>query len=226
VFTEDDIDIGQQSGSVYIRSKLEGERAVAAFRARGGVASIHRVGNITYHSETGVLQKNIAENAFYQRTKACIALGMVPAYLDVAELTFVDRLAQAIVLLCEQHALGNETFHLHNPHHVQLSTFLAASTEGLRIRGVASDEFLDRLLALRDAPEHADAVMNLLLHAGLLDEEAADDRPPLYVLSERTERWLADLGFAWPEPDPAAIRRLVQLATDGDVAAAHPGAPS
>ena len=226
VFTEDDIDIGQQSGSVYLRSKLEGERAVAAFRARGGVASIHRVGNITYHSATGVLQKNIAENAFYQRTKACIALGMIPEYLDAAELTFVDRLAQAIVLLCEQDALGNETFHLHNPHHVRLSSFLAASTEGLRIRGVASEDFLDSLLALRDAPEHADAVMNLLLHTGLLDEEAAQDRPPLFVLSERSERLLAGLGFDWPHPDPAAIRRLVRLATDGDAAGTHPASPS
>ena len=226
VFTEDDIDIGQQPGNVYIRSKLEAERTVAAFRARGGVASIHRVGNITYHSRTGVLQKNIVENAFYQRTRACIALGMVPDYLDVAELTFVDRLAQAIVLLCEQEALGNETFHLHNPHHVRLSAFLAESTEGLRIRGVPSDTFLDGLLALRDAPEHADAVMNLLVHTGLLDEEASNDRPPLYLLSERTERLLAGLGFDWPAPDPAAIRRLVRLATDdpapADDPAAHP----
>lgn len=222
VFTEDDIDIGQQPSNVYIRSKLEAERTVAAFRARGGVASILRVGNITYHSETGVLQKNIVENAFYQRTKACIALGMVPEYLDAAELTFVDQLARAIVLLCEQDALGNETFHLHNPHHVRLSAFLAESTEGLRIRGVPSDAFLDSLLALRDTHEHADAVMNLLLHTGLLDEEAANDRPPLFVLSERTEQLLSGLGFDWPQPDPAAIRRLVRLATDG----ADPGAHS
>jgi fengycin family lipopeptide synthetase D len=226
VFTEDDIDIGQQPGNVYIRSKLEAERTVAAFRTRGGIASILRVGNITYHSETGVLQKNIVENAFYQRTRACIALGMVPEYLDAAELTFVDQLARAIVLLCEQDALGNETFHLHNPHHVRLSAFLAESTEGLRIRGVASDEFLDSLLALRDTPEHADAVMNLLLHTGLLDEEAANDRPPLFVLSERTERLLAGLGFAWPEPDPAAIRRLVRLAIDGTDAGAPPATQS
>lgn len=215
VFTEHDIDIGQQPGNVYVRSKLEAERAVGAFRARGGVASIHRVGNITYHSRTGVLQKNIAENAFYQRTKACIALGVVPEYLDVAELTFVDQLAQAIVLLCEQDTLANETFHLRNPRHVQLAAFLGASTEGLPMRGVPSDAFLDSLLELRDQPEYADAVMNLLLHTGLLEEEASSARPPLFVLAERTERLLAGLGFDWPEPEPAAIRPLVRLAIGG-----------
>jgi amino acid adenylation domain-containing protein/thioester reductase-like protein len=221
VFTEHDIDIGQQPGNVYVRSKLEAERAVGAFRARGGVASIHRVGNITYHSRTGVLQKNIAENAFYQRTRACIALGVVPEYLDVAELTFVDQLARAIVLLCEQDTLANETFHLRNPRLVRLAAFLAESTEGLPMRSVASDAFLDSLLELRDQPEYADAVMNLLLHTGLLEEEASSARPPLFVLAERTERLLAGLGFDWPEPDPAAIRRLVQLALDG----ADPGTP-
>ena len=45
-----------------------------------------------------------------------------------------------------------------------------------------------------------------------LEEEASSARPPLFVLAERTERLLAGLGFDWPEPEPAAIRRLVRLA--------------
>ena len=215
VFTEHDVDIGQEPTNVYVLSKLEAERLVVSYRQRGVVASIHRVGNITYHSKTGVLQKNISENAFFQRTKAFIALQVVPRYLDDAELTFVDQLARTIVLLSEQEALGNQIFHLRNPHLVRLARFLNESSDGLGIQEVESDAFFDRLLELRNTAGYEDAVMNMLLHTGLMEEEASSAKPPIVVLAERTERMLAQLGYVWPEPDPQAIRRFVRFAIDG-----------
>ncbi len=215
VFTEHDVDIGQNPTNVYVLSKLEAERLVVSYRQRGVVTCIHRVGNITYHSRTGALQRNISENAFFQRTKAFIALQVVPRYMDDAELTFVDELARTIVLLSEQEALGNQIFHLRNPHLVRLARFLNASSDGLGIREVESDAFFDRLLELRNTAGHEDAVMNMLLHTGLMEEEASSAKPPIIILAERTERLLARLGYVWPEPDPLAIRPLVRFAIDG-----------
>ena len=215
VFTEHDVDIGQEPTNVYVLSKLEAERLVVSYRQRGVVASIHRVGNITYHSKTGHLQKNISESAFFQRTKAFIALRVVPRYLDDAELTFVDQLARTIVLLSEQETLGNQIFHLRNPHFVRLARFLNESSDGLGIQEVESDAFFDRLLELRNTAGHEDAVTNILLHAGLMEEEASSAKPPIVVLAERTERLLAQLGYVWPEPDPQAIRQFVRFAIDG-----------
>lgn len=212
LFTDDLIDIGQQPGNVYVRTKLEAEQLVAASRDNGLDTRIYRVGNIAFDSATGSFQENMEENGFFQQIKSYAVLGCAPTEGDERNITFVDQCARAMVTLFDIASLKNEIFHLSNPHTVRLSSFLALPGLGLSLDTLPQQQFLDRLLQLMDLSPFAEAVEKLMLHQGWMERDTDKVLPPLITVSDKSNRCLSAAGFEWPKPDPAGMRQLVLAA--------------
>jgi amino acid adenylation domain-containing protein/thioester reductase-like protein len=206
LFTEYDMDLGQESTNHYIQTKLAAEKEVDRARQEGVQANIYRIGNITFHSESGHLQQNISENAFYQQVRAFVNLGYVPQTEDEVEFSFVDRLSRAIVQLYDCGSLTNENFHLCNTHQEKLSEILTSPELGLQLTTCPFPEFVDFMLEHYDVPgprEHIEAVM---LHRGWLSD---DSQTVSTVLSDKTTDILGHLDFEWPALKTETALKLV-----------------
>ena len=71
--------INQSFENVYVRSKFEAEKNILEEIEKKKLnALIIRIGNITNRYTDGKFQENSAENAFSNRLKAFIAIGMMP----------------------------------------------------------------------------------------------------------------------------------------------------
>ncbi len=209
LYTEFDLEIGQKPGNIYVQTKLEAERLVVAARSQGLNCSIYRVGNICFDSHTGRFQDNIEENGFFQQVRSYALLGAAPDQGDERNLTFVDQCARAVITLLERPGLTNQTFHLSNPHRVALSSFLQGEGLELNIQVLELSRFIDVLAERFDLPLFNDAAERLMLHQGWLDRDPTQVPVPLSIRTERTDRLLEQLGFAWSTPEPAAMRRMV-----------------
>ena len=92
LFTEYDLTPENPDDNYYIRTKQEAERLVIASRNELANACIHRIGNISFATDSARLQRNIADNAFFRQVAAFIRLGVVPVELK-ASLSHVDVVA-------------------------------------------------------------------------------------------------------------------------------------
>ncbi|MFZ2958257.1 MAG: amino acid adenylation domain-containing protein [Candidatus Ozemobacteraceae bacterium] len=212
LFTEEDADVGQELENYYLKTKLEAEKAVIAARSSIN-ANIFRVGNIVFHSVTGVYQDNIEDNAFFSLLKSFINLGVVPTIMDDAEFSYVDRVARSIVLLFNRQALSSETYHIYNSQTIKLSEALTDASLGLSVKAVNFAGFIDYLYQHYDQLGCKEYISNAMLHFGWMDEESKEQGATEFtVLAEKTNSILARLGFCWDELQPAQMKGIIYRA--------------
>ncbi len=216
VFSEYQMDMGQELSNYYLKTKLEAEKAVAAARAEGVNASIYRVGNIVFQSDTGVYQENIEENAFYLQVKAFVNLGVMPTGYE-AEFSFVNQLAKAIVRLASCAALRQETYHLYNSHIVNLDEVLTDAALGLKVKGLPYEQFIDYLAIHYDKPGFQKHIEQVMLHFGWLDDtgeggDSSAGQTEFLILADKTTDLLKRLGFEWAALTPAAMKKMLERA--------------
>ena len=115
-FYESSLYIGQPLDNVYARSKFEAEKAVLDAMADGLQANIMRMGNLTNRLSDGVFQKNYESNAFLQRVKGVLDLGIFPDYLmDLyAEFTPIDEAANAVMTITRHFSTEQTVFHINS----------------------------------------------------------------------------------------------------------------
>ncbi len=217
LFTEFDVDLGQESGNLYVRSKLEAEKLLEKAREEGLTVNVYRAGNITCDSETGEFQRNVDDNAFYQQLRAYVNLGKAPDGLDVRNMTFVDQAAKTIVLLMRRPGLANQTFHIHNPHLLSLSQALSDVALGLRVDKVPFEEFIEFFAAHAGKTGFDEYVERILLHLGWQDWLADPAATKAAIRVERSADLLQRAGFAWKVPEPEDLRRFVLHALEDRV---------
>ncbi|MFD3269441.1 thioester reductase domain-containing protein [Paenibacillus dendritiformis] len=212
LFTEDDHDVGQQSGNFYTKTKIEAEMKVWKSRQDGLAATIYRVGNLVCHSETGKFQENISDNGFYRMLRSFIGLERMPEQsLHAIDFSFVDYVSKAIVLLMKRQGKQSETYHVYNHKHVslrQLSQWL--NEAGYAIEAMPPAGFLDYLYAYRNEQAAEEHVENILLHSRILDMDATF----YYMTSDRTVKVLAELGFEWPEVNAGHIQKMMDYCAE------------
>lgn len=204
---------GQVSSNVYIRTKLEAEDKVINARQRGINATIYRLGNLVWNSETGKFQQNIEANAFFARMRALIALGMVPIHEESEfDITFIDLAARATALLLKSKSITNSTYHLYNPHLFTWEGLVPYfNFVGLNIKPVSMNLFCDYLLDCLETNKHQREVERLLLHSGTLGVNS-EQTTHTHISQERTEIILEKLGFKWPPIDEAIIKQMISTA--------------
>ncbi len=209
LFTEYDLDCGQQSENVYVKTKMEAERKVHLFREKGGRAHIYRIGNIAYDSVSGKFQRNFEANAFFQQVKTYVNLGLAPDLTDERDLSYVDQTSRAILTLYNKSGLKNETFHLENPCKIKLSNFLTDPALGLEIQKAPFQAFMDHLIAHYDQKEFKGYIENILLHMGWMDDS---ERTVCVSRVDKTVNLLERAGFRWRNTDAHVIEPLVMSA--------------
>ena len=209
LFTEFDVDMGQRSGNNYIRSKLLAEVALEKLRAEGFPVNVYRAGNIACDSETGLFQRNVEDNAFYQQIRAYVNLGAAPDFTDVRNISYVDQSARAIVTLMTRPGLAGHTFHIHNPQLLSLSDALSGPNLGLRLQRMSFDDFVDFLAKHAGCPGFDEYVERLLLHLGWQDWLSAPEWTATITRVERSAALLERCGFVWKNPQPEDLRLFV-----------------
>ena len=193
LFTEYEADMGQRQDNYYLRTKLEAEKAVLVARSHGVNCNIYRVGNISINSVSGHYQDNIFEDAFFNRLKAFINLGLVPDKITDTEFSFVDVLADGICSLAYNAVLGNETYNLVNPELVKLSEILIDKQLNLDVKRVSLGYFRDYLTANINSPGLKPHIENIMLYSGWLQENSPET--VFVTLAEKTNTILKKNGF-------------------------------
>ncbi|HOT74332.1 MAG TPA: amino acid adenylation domain-containing protein, partial [Candidatus Wallbacteria bacterium] len=211
VFTEYDTDFGQKHDNYYLKTKFLAEKEVINARNAGLNASIYRVGNIVFNSDSGLYQENIEDNAFYNQIKSYLNIGAVPEALDEAEFSFVNHLSRAICLLFGRAGLDNEIFHIWNPETVKLSELLTDEALELNVERLELKKFIEHLYDNYDKKGMADYIGQIMTHMGWLDDS---DKKEAYfsVLSDKTETILRRAGFEWPKLETEKLSKMITRA--------------
>jgi amino acid adenylation domain-containing protein/thioester reductase-like protein/non-ribosomal peptide synthase protein (TIGR01720 family) len=198
LFTEDTVDIGQDSGNYYVQTKLEGEKLIIKAREKGLTANIYRAGNITFDSRGGKFQENIGSNGFYQTVRAYINLGIVPESFGRVDFSYVDGISRAILSLYNLAGLENENFHIENPEKMDIGKILTAEELGLNVQTMDMPAVIDRLIEHYDHGGFREYIENLMVHMGWMDETGKKKPTAIMTLSEKTDFILTAAGYRWP----------------------------
>ena len=211
IYTElDNIEEGQTARSVYIRSKLEGERVVLKAREFGLNTNIYRVGNLIFSSKTKKHQENINDNGFYQTIKAFLNIGCVPDIVVEEEMSHIDYTAGAICRLFDKQELQNQIFHVYSPHISSLNKIFVAPELQLKVKELSIDDFFDFISMNYEKEAFTEYIEQMMLHLGWLDEE--EESTQFTVLQSRTMLILEQLGFIWDNIKPLDINESVNEA--------------
>lgn len=214
-FSEFDLDVGQVSGNNYIKTKLEAEKIVLNARHEGVKSTILRVGNLVFNSESGRCQKNIESNAFYQRIKSFLGIGIFP-YSESKDLefSFIDSVSSAVVKLMNVKQLENEVFHIYNHKGISYNQFAQYVQKGnVKVELANIIELLDFLIDNYDEPRFKSFIDVLLIHYNFSMQENGTS----YCLtSEKTQYVLERLGFKWQDVNESHIYKMFKFANEID----------
>ncbi len=212
-FYESSLYIGQPLDNVYARSKFEAEKAVFDAMAEGLQANIMRMGNLTNRLSDGVFQKNYESNAFLQRVKGVLELGIFPDYLvkdtNYAEFTPIDEAASAVMTIARHFSIEQTVFHINSIKVVYFNKLLAIFNElGFNLKLVSGAEFTETLrqTAKQTGMEH--------IFETFINDMDEDDKlnydSNIRIENDFTVQYLKQLGFEWSDIDIEYLRKYVE----------------
>ena len=210
-FFESSLYIGQSLENVYVRSKFEAEIAVLEAIADGLPAQIMRMGNLTNRFSDGKFQKNYESNAFLQRLRAVMNLGVVPDYLMslYSEFTPIDEAANAVMTIARHFTPDNNVFHTNSIKVVYLDRLLEYMNKlGVPVKAVSEAEFT---AILRDTMKQTQSKHIFEAFIGDMDEnEHLNYDSNIRIENDFTVEYLRNLGFEWNDIDFEYIRKNVE----------------
>jgi amino acid adenylation domain-containing protein/thioester reductase-like protein len=213
LFTEYDLVSETPDDNYYIRTKQEAERLVITSRGELANACIHRIGNISFATDSARLQRNVTDNAFFRQIVAFLRLGVVPVELN-ASICHVDVVARALIALSGTETLTNEIHHIETARHDRLADFIRTA-DGMadRVRACDFGAFLERLRDAIDEPEMESALAETVETFGLQSGRSyLAGLHRLAVASDRTQALLEGLGIAWPTIPEAGQKAMLRAA--------------
>ncbi len=211
-FGENNLFINQSFDNVYVRSKFEAEKIILEEMEKKQLnALIMRIGNITNRYTDGKFQENGEENAFSNRLKAFIAIGMMPQSIMNNEIEFtpVDKVAEAIVRCMEYGNRSYSVVHLYNSKHLFINDLYKMLCKlNINVKIEENDIFKKKLKKWLYDNVKSDKV-NVLLND--LDKESnLVYKTNLYTTNKFTLKLLNKIGFDWPEIDIEYIKKILK----------------
>ncbi|MDE7323600.1 MAG: SDR family oxidoreductase [Lachnospiraceae bacterium] len=199
VFTEDDIDFGQEIPNYYTKSKNLAEKLLMKAREEGIFVNVYRTADIIGDSVTGRFQKNIDKNAVYLEVRAILNFACVmESDIGIWEVSFVDVVSSFLVALMISEAAKNQIYHLYSSERISINDWSKAFAKlGIEKQGVNLEDFLDYLYENIDNPEQKEYVNDFLLHTGILEW---GETTRYKIMSDKTEAALSELGLKWERP--------------------------
>lgn len=196
-YTEDKLYVNQSFENVYVKSKFEAEKLVLEQVASGQLdALILRVGNITSRFADGKFQQNAQENAFLNRLKAFLGIGLVPDNLSYVYLEFspVDFVAKAVVNSIMYANPNINILHIYNSNHVYLNDFVKFMDNAVTI--VDKDTFRNTLQQQMQIPEKKE-MLSFILN-DLKEDYELDYNTSIKLKNDFSNMFLKKTGFDWP----------------------------
>lgn len=211
-FTAVDTSFIDTIDNYYVKTKVIAENLIENARRRGVDANIYRLDNISFVYDSGLMQKNIENNAVALIIQSFCNIGAVitgqPAYNDFS---FVDYAARAVSLIMHKKSLLNHNYVVTNPNRGDYMQLMSNSKLLEGIRAYDLTEFVQMGLdACENNDENAEAIFNLMVHVlddGKIDNDAVSY--PRLTANGYTVAILKRLGFNWPVPDQASFDRFI-----------------
>ena len=197
IFTEFDLRNSDMLENYYIKSKALAEQKIMDFVENKLItANIYRVGNLVFNTETNLHQLNIESNGFYQKMKCLLNIDSLCIHdsVDMAELSPVNKTANAIILLIQQKDLENEIFHVYNDHYYKISDLLK-NYEKIKLNNIDLDSFIDKISKFYDYNFTHKMLNSFMLHMGWLSLD--DSNINIVVKNDKTNFILNKIGFSW-----------------------------
>ncbi|WGU92450.1 amino acid adenylation domain-containing protein [Paenibacillus dendritiformis] len=211
IFREDDYFIGQEfTDNVYVKSKFLAEGLVLdAIREERVDASVYRVGLITGRQADGLVQSNIADNAFTNTLETIFRLGAVSEDIHKEQIDFspVDRCSAAILALIQSASEqpGIPVYHIYNPHKMTIPQFFRLA--GIEIGVMDNERYEEWIASVSDDRERFEDLMGFMYYNVELREEY---QALVRTDSAYTQACLEEGGFTWAPPAEAYVRKLMQ----------------
>ena len=210
-FYESSLYIEQPLENVYARSKFEAEKAVLDAMADGLQANIMRMGNLTNRLSDGVFQKNYESNAFLQRVKGVLELGMFPDYLmDLyAEFTPIDEAANAIMTIARHFSTEQTVFHINSIKVVCFDKLFRIFNDlGFKVDIVGGAVFTDALRKTAEQTGTAHIFETFINDMDENDQLSYDSN--IRIENDLTVQYLKSLGFEWADIGMEYLRKYVE----------------
>ncbi len=210
-FSEHDLFVGQTLDNVYVRSKFEAEKFVLKELANGKLRGIIlRIGNITNRFIDGKFQENSVENAFLNRFKAFLNIGMFPESMlnNYIEFTPVDILGEAIVNCMKYEAYPFSVLHLYNSNHLYINKLFKMLEELKYKIKITDDDTFKRSLKKSFYDNSKVDKVNVLLN-DLDSDSNLVYKTNLVITNKFTLKLLNKMGFEWPEINIEYIKKVL-----------------
>jgi len=207
-FSEYDTDTIVTIDNQYIKSKQQAEKIVIEARNKGIRSNIFRCGNLSYNSKTGKFQQNISNNAFLTFIKSFVEIGTIPDIdRKLFEMSFIDYVSKAVILLFNRENLFNEVYHLCNLNDMGLKDIGQLIQKcGYDTNFINTDQFMEFLYDNYESYEYKEHITNILLNIYLL--KIFSDKN-LKIASSKTVSILERLDFEWPSVNEKHIEELL-----------------
>ncbi|MBE6749441.1 MAG: amino acid adenylation domain-containing protein [Ruminococcaceae bacterium] len=210
-FYENTLYIGQPLENVYARSKFEAEKAVLDAMADGLQANIMRMGNLTNRLSDGKFQKNYESNAFLQRVKSVLELGIFPDYLMnlYAEFTPIDEAANAVMKITRHFNTEQNVFHINSIKVLYFDKLLKIFNNlGFTMETVEGETFTNALKATAKQTGLEHIFETFINDMDENDQLNYDSN--IRIENDFTVEYLKSLGFEWSEIDFEYMRKYVE----------------
>ena len=212
-FYESSLYIEQPLENVYGRSKFEAEKAVLDAMCDGLQANIMRMGNLTNRISDGQFQKNHESNAFLQRVKGVLELGLFPEYLikdtNYSEFTPIDEAANAVMTIARHFSTEQTVFHINSIKVVCFDKLVEIINQlGYDLKLVNGTVFTE---ALRQTAKQTG--MEHIFETFINDMDENDQLnydSNIRIENDFTVQYLKQLGFEWSDIGIDYLRKYVE----------------
>ncbi|MGY2254698.1 amino acid adenylation domain-containing protein [Pseudomonas reactans] len=184
----------------YNLSKWVAERQLGRAVERGAWVNIHRPGNISFNSLTGVCQPQ--KNRLMLMLKGSLQLGLLPKLSLNFDLMPVDFLARFIAFHCNRFQADRNVFNLHNPQPLSWAHYLDAfSRAGHCFKRVSVEQWQQSLRTVGQD----NALFGVLgFYLDRLDEDISDTS---MIRHDNARQGVQQMGARYPEKDPALLSK-------------------
>lgn len=201
--------VGQTLDNVYALTKFLAERVILEKMVKGSLnARILRMGNLSDRYSDGKFQINDKDNAFSQRLKSLIAMGVLPEEIKTQKIDFtpVDIAARSVNSILKS-TNENIVYHLYDSNKICIDTIVEKiNAMGVKLKFVDSEEVSETIKSSIDNGKQE------LLRGIMVDISERNKLKyitDVNVTNEITNNVLNSLGFKWPEIDDKYLEQFI-----------------
>lgn len=208
-YTEKNFYVGQELDNIYALTKFLAERVVLEKMVEKGLkARILRMGNLSERITDGKFQINVKDNAFSERLKSLISMGVLPEEIKEHSIDFtpVDVAAEAIITLLNSKN-ENIIYHLYNKNKVNIGELVKyINGLGAYLKFGSEEEISN---SIKDSLNNnkSEALRGIMVD--ISEGNKLKYITDVNVTNEITTNILFDLGFEWPNIEKGYLERFI-----------------